>query len=409
MKRKVNMRFWLIMALSMQLAFVSAMGQPVQDNNHLRGSNLKNARAFLDKNKEDSALYYLDKCIAENASDQEALFLRARIYSNHGYLEKAHGDYNALIALNPLQKEAVYSRGIIRYQLSQFENALEDFEAALELPNGATQTAFFRMEGNSVAGISTINNMEADIWNNIGLCYYQLTKYESSVHAYSQGIELNPKKSDLFVNRALAWEELGETSLAIDDYEVALATTADHSIAAYNLMRLKKAPKVHELHELDNFISDNPEFAPGYNSRGLYYYNLGKYGLASRDFKVAVELDPENVNYLFNQALCHEKQNNIASAESLFIRIIEIDSRHSGAYFNLGNMQFKQRAFEEAISYFTLAHHSNPENMDILYNRALSFQKNGQLDLACEDMEKVQKSDYPLAQKFINKYCLVKP
>lgn len=156
--------------------------------------NLDIAQGLIEEDKEDSALIYLNACLIKKIDYQEALFLRARIYNNQNQLAKALTDYNALIALAPKNKEALYFRGIIRYQLSQFEPAIEDFYEVLKLPDGETQTAFFKIQqGNTgVSGISTLSGMKADVWNNIGLCYQALDQANMAIDAYNQGIEVVP-------------------------------------------------------------------------------------------------------------------------------------------------------------------------------------------------------------------------
>ncbi|MCK5371158.1 MAG: tetratricopeptide repeat protein, partial [Cyclobacteriaceae bacterium] len=111
--------------------------------------NLAIARILIGNNAEDSALVFLNAYLSKRFDNREALFLRARIYSNQKIFDKALTDYNSLISLNPENKEALYSRGIIRYQLSLFELALNDFLDVLKLPDGETQTAFFKIDAGS--------------------------------------------------------------------------------------------------------------------------------------------------------------------------------------------------------------------------------------------------------------------
>ena len=118
-----------------------------------------------------------------------------------------------------------------------------------------------------------------------------------------------------------------------------------------------------------------------------------------------MKFDPSNIEYLFNLALCNDKLKKTDQAEELFLTIIELDPGHSGAYFNLGNLQFKVKLFDEAISYFTIAHHLNSKNAFILYNRALAYYEKNMMEKACLDMMEVKKLDNSLASDFYNKFC----
>ena len=407
----INIKF-IFAVLNLFLLIEIGICQPIKRSNSSQ-KNLAIAHILLDINEEDSALVFLNACLSEKFDDWEALFLRAGIYSNKKYFQKALTDYNALIALNPGHKEVVYSRGLARYQLSQFDLAIDDFQNALKLTDGETQTAFFKIEdgSNAASGITTISSMKSDIWNNIGLCYLALNQYEKAILSFDNGIKTNTKSIDLYINRALAFEKLGEIAPAIRDYEFVLSKKPNHPIATYNLMNIRKNHDSvnDQLEALSSFIEENPSFSQGYASRGLFYYNATNYESALSDFNVALKLNPENIDYLFNLALCHEKLKKTYEAAKLFLTVIELDPGHSGAYFNLGNLQFKQGLFDDAITYYTLAHHYNSKNASILYNRALAYFEKNLLKKACQDMIEVKKLDSSLANDFYRKHCAVDP
>lgn len=407
----INTKF-IFTVFSLFILIEIGICQPIKRSNSHR-KNLTIAYSFLEINEEDSALVFLNACLSEKFNDREALFLRARIYSNNKSFENALTDYNALLAQNPEHKEAVYFRGIVRYQLSQFDLAIDDFQYALKLPNTETQTVFFKIEeeSNAASGIATISNVESDIWNNIGLCYLAMKQYEKAIISFGYGIKTDANSMDLYINRALAFEKLGETTGAIRDYEFVLSKIPNHAIATYNLMNIRKIhdPVYDQLEPLNSFIEENASFSHGYASRGLFYYNAANYDSALSDFNKALKLNPENIDNLFNLALCHEKLKNTDRAAELFLTLTERDPGHSGAYFNLGNLQFKQRLFDEAIIYYTLAHHYNSSNASILYNRALAYYKIKQIKKACLDMTEVKKLDSSLANDFYEKHCAVDP
>lgn len=370
--------------------------------------NLGIAQNLIEEDKEDSALIYLNACLIKKFDHQEALFLRAVIYNNQNQLTKALTDYNALIALAPQHKEALYFCGIIRYQLSQFELAIEDFHEVLKLPNGETQTAFFKIQqGNTgISGISTLSGMKADVWNNIGLCYQALDQTNMAIEAYNHGIEIDPGSLDLYTNRARSLEKIGNTKLALQDYQHVLEIEPNQPIAQFNMIKLQLREKPDDqLNSLNRYIEQNPKMAHGYAERGLHFYASHDYASALMDFEKAVEIDSDNIDYLFNLALANEKLSNIEKAELLFDQVISRDANHAGAYFNLGNIQFKREAYPYAISLFTIAHQLEKDNPAILYNRAIAYYQMSKIDAACKDMELVLLLDAELGKKFYKKNC----
>lgn len=371
--------------------------------------NLGIARVLIEKNKEDSALIYLNFLLSKKYDHEEALMLRAKIYNNKKLFDKALIDYNALVAMLPENKEVVYARGVARQELRRFRLAIQDYEQAIILPNGETQTAFFKMESgnNMTSGISTINQMENDIWNNIGLCYIELAEFTNAISAFNKGITIDNNAIDLYINRAIAHEKNGAIDLAIKDYEFVLSKVADHPMASFNLINLRKFHQQNFdlINSLNIYISENPNKSEGFELRGLHYFESKQYELAMADFTEAVRLNPDNVDNQFNLALSFAKTNRIDEAERIFLTIIEIDPTHSSALFNVGNIHFKLGNFESAITYFTLAHQLSPNNKLILYNRALSYFESGQKEMACLDMKMVMTMDEILAESFYTKYC----
>ncbi len=370
--------------------------------------NLQLAKNYLENNNEEKALLYLNICLSQRYDLEEALFLRARIYNNKNQLTKALSDYNGLIDLNANNKEYYFNRAFLRYKLEQYELAVEDFYISLKLPGSSTQTAFFKIEQGSegITRISTIHGMESDTWNYIGLCHQALGNTGEAVASYTKGIEIDPESPDLYINRALSYEKVGNIKLALNDYEYVLSLFPDHPIARYNLLNLKTNRKPeNQLNLLDDFVEKNPTVAQGYVSRGLFFFDSGNYKYALIDFLKAVELDSNNTDFLFNLALTYEKLNKLNIAEQYFDEVIELDENHAGAHFNLGNIQYKKGAFQEAVSFFTLAHRLDNNNPYILYNRAITQYNLGMIEEACRDIELVRKLDEELGRKFFEKNC----
>jgi len=366
--------------------------------------NLQIAIEFIDKNQETKALPYLDKCLSKQPDNQEALFLRAGILNNQEQVLEALTDYNALLSLDPENKEALYSRGTLRYQLEQYDMALEDFEKCLGLPSRGTNTAYFKIDplSDKASGISTISRMKADLWNYIGLCYYQLGKLEKALESYDQGLALEQNHLDLHINRALVYEEMNEYKLAKEAYQTILNMDPDHERASINLLRMQSGNE--KIRKLSEYILNHPDQPIGYADRGLAYYNLNKFEMAENDLAMAAKLS-SSTDYKLNLALSKMKLNKLEEAESVLLEITETDPNNSKTYFNLGNIQYMRAHYNEAISYFTLAIQKENDNPSFYYNRALAYHGNGQIENACEDMNFANMFNPGTGSEFIIKYC----
>jgi tetratricopeptide (TPR) repeat protein len=362
---------------------------------------------LIDQNKEDEALKLLDEWLDQRAENKEALFLRARILNNRKEYLRALTDFNKAVALDPENKEAHYNRGIVKYQLDQFQSAIKDFYHCMDLPQTETNTAYFKIAPNSesATGISTLSGMQTDIWNYIGLCYYQLSEFKLAIEAFDYGLETDRGNMDLLMNRALSLEKMGNNALAKTGYQLVLENNPDHELALLNLQRLSSSES--ELSELDDFISKFPDQSMGYENRGLFHFRMEDFQSAENDFVKAVELQPDNQEYAFNLALTEIKLAKYAEAEKILIDLSVKDPQNASVFFNLGNIRYKLARYDEAISYYTLSIAHDGENAVYLYNRALTYFENQQLEKACVDIEKAQAIEPCIGAEFQSKYCKV--
>ncbi len=398
-------------AITVNSSFSQEYRYPPPDQNSVY-KNLQIATELVEKNLEDQALKYLDFCLYKRPNEKNALFIRARIYNNKKMYLKALTDYNAFLSLEPENREALYSRGLVRYQMGQYERALEDFMKLRDVPgNQETKSVFYKTDasGNMAVGVATISSMKADILNHMGLCYFQLGQYQKAIDAFSEGISISPS-SDLYVNRALAWEKTGNISKAIDDYEFVTENYPGNEMAAWNLLALKQKAGSQNLrlNELNQFIEQYPDMANGYAARGMFYYEKEDFLAASRDMRKAVTLEADNEDYLFNLGLCLIKINKPDSAEVIFEKLTAMDHTHAGAWFNLGNIRYGYAAYNEAIACYTIALQHQPGQAQALYNRALAYYQEKKLKEACSDMKMVQKLDPGLGKvrSFLKKHCI---
>ncbi len=56
---------------------------------------------------------------------------------------------------------------------------------------------------------------KVNVYNNRGLIYAALGQYQEAIHDYNQAIELNPTDMNAYYNRGLSWFKLGEYKQAI--------------------------------------------------------------------------------------------------------------------------------------------------------------------------------------------------
>jgi len=160
-------------------------------------------------------------------------------------------------------------------------------------------------------------------YNNRGLIYYYLNRYDEAIEDYNKAIELDPNIAMGYNNRGLIYYYLNRYDEAIEDYNKAI--------------------------ELD------PNLAMGYNNRGLIYYDLMMYNEAIEDYNKAIGLDQ-------NFAIAHANLGNSLymtedydNAEKEYREALNINKNLYYAHNGLGLVLSKRKAFKDAIAEFKKA------------------------------------------------------
>lgn len=107
-------------------------------------------------------------------------------------------------------------------------------------------------------------------YNNIGICYNSMKKFEEAVEYFDKAIELNPNNSKAYNNRGKNYNDLKKYTDAINDF--------------------------------DQAINLNSNFAKAYNNRGFAKTRLKKYDSAFKDFTKALKLEPNYILAFHNLA-----------------------------------------------------------------------------------------------------------
>ena len=157
-----------------------------------------------------------------------------------------------------------FNRGVVHYQLEQYEKAITACTIAIELdPKYATA---YRLKRE---------------------CHYQLEQYETAITNYNQAIKLDPIDAPTYIGRGKAYAELEQYETAMIDYNKAI--------------------------ELD------PKGAIAYMTRGRAYANLEQYEKAITDYNQAIDLHPEEPEAYFLRGNAFLKLGKMEEADESWV------------------------------------------------------------------------------------------
>lgn len=177
---------------------------------------------------------------------------------------------------------------------------------------------------------------------------------KNAIEQFSKAIKLDRMLLDAYLNRAIAYYEIGDAENAIAD--------------------------------LDYVLQYKPNIPAAYYWRGRAYMHIGETDLALRDIDEAIKLDPnEPANPLF-RAFIHfcRKENDEAIKDTT--RAIELGFEEEG-YRNRAILFAQTGNYQAAIEDWTRVIALNPDDANAYCARGILLEKTGQFERALTDLK----------------------
>lgn len=149
-------------------------------------------------------------------------------------------------------------------------------------------------------------------------------------------------------------------------------------------------------------IQKEPDNADYYYLRGILRSHQGKLGQSIEDLKRALQHDPKHtdaavcLSVILNDIGKYDEAKNIfeQANQSVFVKQLgddqQIDRRFSVKHFELGDMYFRYRRFDEAIEEYNKAIILDPDTIPIHIRRAKAFAKKGFVTRAIQELQQLK-------------------
>jgi tetratricopeptide (TPR) repeat protein len=262
-------------------------------------------------------LELLDIKLEKTPNDAALLADRARILLNLGRTNDAIYDAERAVKLDPkkveyrmLQADAYFANG----------NADDSYKALTEAE---------RMDP---------NNTEVQL--KMGEITFYSRDYDRSLLCLTHVTEKDPDNRTALFMKGFIYKERGDTAEAVI------------------LLR-----KVCDLY---------PDYEPAFEELGVLYANR-RNPMALEYLSTALLLEPNNTNAMYAMAMYHQDLKEMDEAESLYRRILDINSHSADAWHNLGYIELTfYHDYNRAITYFDSALASDPSHEAAIVNRQLA-------------------------------------
>lgn len=113
-------------------------------------------------------------------------------------------------------------------------------------------------------------------------------------------------------------------------------------------------------------IQNAPEYAASYNHLALLYYREANYETAETLFIKALEVQTDYVDALYNLALCYRAQNKTADCAAALKSIVDVRPKHLPAHFLLAKLFLETENHEKAYQRFAMIADVMENDLDVL-------------------------------------------
>lgn len=214
------------------------------------------------------AEYYYSKAIALDPDYRQAYISRAKFYVEGRQLDSALSDIQKAVRLDENEGDAYMMRGIIHHLRNEDVQAINDFERA-------SQTEAFALKAYSY----------------IAKCNNALRDYNAAVEAADKGIAMDRNFLNLYVNRGVAFFNLGKYHQAADDFR--------HIIQKKNEVNTAAVETAYRLSGMTNEkLGNNAEALSDY--RMLMKYNPAHHDIKLRIAELESQLETNEKKHRFS-------------------------------------------------------------------------------------------------------------
>jgi tetratricopeptide (TPR) repeat protein len=211
------------------------------------------------------------------------------------------------------------------------------------------------------------------VFYQLGNVCYKLNDYPAANDALIQAIQLAPNYYPAYLLKGVVSLALQDYGTGKKDLEVALKNLPDKVSDIYPNLAFAAA-KLGDLNDALPYLTEWEKLEPQngliFYTRGNLYASKFNYHKALENYSKAIELDPNNSDYLLNRAILNINNSHYQNAILDGERILLLNQKTAEVYYNLG----------------------------------VAYIKDGtQLSKGCEAIKTAKRMGYPQAEQWLSK------
>ena len=275
-------------------------------------------------------------------------------YHRSGDLQQAENIYREILKIQPDNVDALHFLGILKYQLGNYDSAIECIEKVLQR-----------------------NPNDPDAYYNLGLAFKGKGHLDKAIACYQKALQFNPDFANAHYNLGTALQEKGQYDEAITHYQKALQLDPNLSGVYYNLgiISQDKGQIDEAITYYQKALQLNPNLSDAYNNLGLSLREKGQLDEAITCYEKALQLDPYYADAYSNLGNVFREKGQPNDAITYYQKAIELNPNFAAAYNNLGNALYDREQIEDAVACFQKALQLKPDFAEACSNLVFQFQQ----------------------------------
>lgn len=226
--------------------------------------------------------------------------------SNDGSTAKAMDAYQKAVRLNPESRDGWWSQATLLYHDGEYRRAIRAYDRAVQIDpvnvtllvdRGVARAAASDTAGGRADLEAALKIEPKSPYAHNGLGRLELTaeRYDAAVKDFDAAISYLPTYSPAFVNRSIAYRELGRFDRALKDINQAITLAPDTPsyIAMKGVIYSRMGDHLQAVEAFDASLKSGPDDASVWWARAASKAELGDAAGAEADKAQARRLDPE--------------------------------------------------------------------------------------------------------------------
>ncbi len=137
--------------------------------------------------------------------------------------------------------------------------------------------------------------------------------------------------------------------------------------------------------EIKRFADEHPENPYAQKIMGNALFHKGKLTEAESRYRSAMNMDPDNIDYMYDLGIVLYYQARLTEAMTLLEKLLKIDPEYSAAHYRLGLIYYHLGQFEEAAEHFKKCTTFAPDFVMAHFHLGVVYSKMGKIQEAIEE------------------------